>query len=158
MILHFNSTEQFQNLKRIYFVTLNRNRFQAAGDHSFNVFDNFIKSYKFRIGSRSFQVVANEEQGTIAYTQTLLSLGGLHKQKTTEIEFSTFPRTQNIHSFDFEKVLDEAHSGEDSQPKPVRSVLLPIFYKDDEHQQQRNCNNRINLSTRTFTVKYFNSI
>ncbi len=114
MILHFDSTEQFQNLKRIYFVTLNRNRFQAAGDHSFNVFDNFIKSYKFRIGSRSFQVVANEEQGTIAYTQTLLSLGGLHKQKTTEIEFSTFPRTQNIHSFDFEKVLDEAHSGEDT--------------------------------------------
>ncbi len=114
MILHFNSTEQFQNLKRIYFVTLNRNRLQAVGDHSFNIFDSFIKSYKFRIGSRSWQVVPNEEQGTIAYTQTLLSLGGLHKQKTTEIEFTTYPRTQNIHSFDFEKVFDEGQSGEDT--------------------------------------------
>lgn len=114
MILHFNSTEQFQNLKRIYFVTLNRNRFNVAGEHSINIFDNFIKSYKFRIGSRSWQVVTNEDQGPISYTQTLLSLGGLHKQKTTSIEFTTYPRTQNIHAFDFEKVHEETHSGEDT--------------------------------------------
>jgi hypothetical protein len=113
-ILHFNSTEQFQNLKRIYFATLNRNRLQATNEHSFNSFDNFIKSYKFRIGSRSWQVVNNEDQGPQSYTQTLLSLGGLQKQKTTSIKFTTYPRTQNIHVFDFEKVQEETHSGEDT--------------------------------------------
>jgi hypothetical protein len=59
-------------------------------------------------------VVNNEDQGPISYTQTLLSKGGLQKQKTTSIQFSTYPRTQNIHVFDFEKVLDETHSGEDT--------------------------------------------
>ena len=114
MILHFNSTEQFQNLKRIYFVTLNRDRLQAGNDHSFNVFDNFIKSYKFRIGSRSWQVVNNEDQGPLSYTQALLSLGDMPKQKSTSVQFTTYPRTQNIHVFDFEKVQDETHSGEDT--------------------------------------------
>jgi hypothetical protein len=114
LILHYNSTEQFQNLKKIYFVTLNRNRFQATGDHSFNMFENFIKTYKFRIGSRSWQVVPNEDQGTLSYTQTLLSLGTFHKEKSTSIEFTTFPRNANIHAFDFEKVHNEIHSGEDT--------------------------------------------
>ena len=114
LILHYNTTEQFQNLKRIFFATLNRNRFQASNEHSFNICDNFIKTYKFRIGSRSWQVVNNEDQGPLSYTQTLLSLGGLHKQKSTSVQFTTYPRTQNIHIFDFEKVHDETHSGEDT--------------------------------------------
>jgi hypothetical protein len=124
LTLHYTSTEQFQNLKRIYFVTLNRNRFQVAGDHSFNMFENFIKSYKFRIGSRSWQVVNNEDQGSASYTQALLSLGSLHKEKATSIEFTTYPRTQNIHVFDFEKVHDETHAGEDTTGgKSVRLEL-----------------------------------
>ncbi len=114
MILFFNTTEQFQNLKRIYFVTLNRNRLQAGNDHSFNTFDSFIKSYKMRLGSRSWQVVSNEDQGPFSYTQTLLSIGRLQKQKSTSVVFTTYPRTQNIHVFDFDKVPDETHSGEDT--------------------------------------------
>ena len=114
LILHFNSTEQFQNLKKIFFATLNRNRFQASNEHSFNIFDNFIKTYKFRIGSRSWQVVNNEDGGPLSYTQTLLSQNLLPKQKSTGIQFTTYPRTQNIHIFDFEKVHHETHSGEDT--------------------------------------------
>jgi hypothetical protein len=35
--------------------------------------------------------------------------------KRAQVLFSqTYPRTQNIHIFDFEKVLDETHSGEDT--------------------------------------------
>jgi hypothetical protein len=140
MILHFNSTEQFQNLKRIYFVTLNRNRLQAGNDHSFNVFDNFIKSYKFRIGSRSWQVVNNEDQGPLSYTQTLLSLGEMPKQKSTSVQFTTYPRTQNIHAFDFEKVQDETHSGEDTtNGRNLRMEIqfqsqpdLPLFDNADQ--------------------------
>jgi hypothetical protein len=43
----------------------------------------------------------------MSYTQTLRSVGGLQKQKTTSIQFTTFPRTQNIHVFDFEKAQEE---------------------------------------------------
>jgi hypothetical protein len=113
LVLHFNSTEQFQNLKRILFLTLNRNRLQAGNEHSFNIFNSFIKSYKFRIGSRSWHEVRNDEEA-LSYNQTLLSLGGLHKLKSNSIQFTTYPRTQNIHVFDFEKVHDETHSGEDT--------------------------------------------
>ena len=50
----------------------------------------------------------------MSYTQTLQSLGMLTKQKSNSITFTTFPRTQNVHIFDFEKVHDETHSGEDT--------------------------------------------
>lgn len=133
IVLHFNSTEQFQNLKRIYFATLNRNRIQAGDEHSFNVFENFIKSYKFRIGSRSWQVVSNEDQGPLSYTQALLSLGTLQKQKTTSIPFTTYPRTQNIHAFDFEKVHDETHSGEDTTNG--RNLRMEIQFQSNSDVQ-----------------------
>ena len=38
----------------------------------------------------------------------------LHKVKSNAILFTTYPRTQNIHVFDFEKVRKETHSGEDT--------------------------------------------
>ena len=53
VFFHVNLTKQYQNLKRLFFVTLNKDRIQASNQHSFNLFENFIRSYKFRIGFRS---------------------------------------------------------------------------------------------------------
>ena len=38
----------------------------------------------------------------------------IKKNKENAISFTTYPRTQNIHIFDFEKVHNETHSGEDT--------------------------------------------
>ena len=117
LFLHINLTEQYQNLKRIFMVTLNKNWLSTSNQHSFNLsfnlFENFVKSYKFRIGSRSWQIVTNNDSA-ISYTQSLQSVGMYNKNKSNAISFSTFPRSQNIHVFDFEKVRDETHSGEDT--------------------------------------------
>jgi hypothetical protein len=113
LLMHVNLTEQYQNLKRILMVTLNKNSILATDAHSTNMFENFIKTYKFRIGSRSWQVIPNVDPA-MSYTQTLQSLGMLPKSKGNSITFATYPRSQNVHIFDFEKVRDETHSGEDT--------------------------------------------
>jgi hypothetical protein len=38
----------------------------------------------------------------------------LVKAKGNSTSFTTYPRTQNVHVFDFEKVPDEMYSGEDT--------------------------------------------
>ena len=108
-----NVVKKFVKRERIYFVSLNKDRLESANEHSFNLFEAYINKYKFRIGSRSWQVVPNTEPA-MSYTQTLQSLGILMKAKSNAISFTTYPRTQNIHIFDFEKVHDETHSGEDT--------------------------------------------
>merc|ERR1712194_673703 len=57
LIMHVNLSEQFQNLKRVLFVSLNKDRIQAGNAHSFNLFESYVKTYRFRIGSRSWQVI-----------------------------------------------------------------------------------------------------
>jgi hypothetical protein len=113
LVLHMNLTEQYQNLKNITFATLSSSRLATQSEHSFNIFESFLKSYKFRIGSRSWQVVSNTEPA-ISYTQSLLSLGLLHRGTSNTASFTVFPRTQNVHVFDFEKVHDDLQSGEDT--------------------------------------------
>jgi hypothetical protein len=113
LIMHANLTDQYQNLKRVLFVSLNKERIRSGDAHSFNLFENYIKSYRFRIGSRSWQMVDNG-QPALSYAQTLQSLGMLFKAKGNGTSFTTYPRTQNVHVFDFEKVPDEMYSGEDT--------------------------------------------
>jgi hypothetical protein len=113
LIMHANLTDQYQNLKRVLFATLNKERLQVANGHSFNIFDNALKTYRFRIGSRSWQTVDNS-QPALSYAQTMQSLGMLFKVKGNGTTFTTYPRTQNVHVFDFEKVPDEMYSGEDT--------------------------------------------
>ena len=113
LIMHAHLTDQYQNLKRVLFVSLNKERLRASDAHSFNIFENSIKTYAFRIGSRSWQVIDNM-QPALSYAQTLQSLGMLFKNKANGTSFTTYPRTQNVHVFDFEKVPDEMYSGEDT--------------------------------------------
>jgi hypothetical protein len=128
LIMHANLTDQYQNLKRVLFVTLNKQRMQAGDAHSFNLFENYINTYRFRIGSRSWQVIDNS-QPALSYAQTLQTLGMLFKTKGNGTSFTTYPRTQNVHAFDFEKVPDEAYAGEDTTNG--RTLKLELQFNQD---------------------------
>jgi hypothetical protein len=130
LIKYANLTEQYQNLKRVLFATLNKQRLQSSTDHSFNIFENAIKTYRFRIGSRSWQTVDNS-QPALSYAQTMQSLGMLFKAKGNGTSFSTYPRTQNIHVFDFEKVPDEMYSGEDTTNGRTLTLEMQFNASDD---------------------------
>lgn len=112
-ILHINLTEQFQNLKKVFMVSLNKGKIQAGSEHSFNLFENFIKSYRLRIGARAWHTVVNTEPA-LSYVQCMQSLGMFKKAKPNTVTFTTYPRYQNVHIFDLEKIRNQTHSGEDT--------------------------------------------
>ena len=88
---------------------MNKANLQSSSAHSFNLFENYIKTYKFRIGSRSWEIIDNG-QPALSYAQTLQSLGMFFKVLGNGTSCTTFPRTQNVHVFDFEKVAEEIHT------------------------------------------------
>jgi hypothetical protein len=135
LIMHANLTEQYQNLKSVLFVSLNKERLHSGKAHSFNIFENYLKTYKFRIGSRAWHTVDNA-QPALSYAQTLQSLGMLFKGKGNGTSFTTYPRTQNVHVFDFEKVPDEMYSGEDTTNG--RTLKLELEFQSDSAVTLKN--------------------
>ena len=68
--MHANLTDQYQNLKRDLFVTLNKANLQ-----SFHlIYLRIIYCKDTQVGSRSWEVIDNG-QPALSYTQTLQSLG-----------------------------------------------------------------------------------
>ena len=57
------------------------------------------------------------------------SLGMLFKSKGNGTSFTTYPRTQNVHVFDFEKVPEEMYGGEDTTNG--RTLKLELQFNKD---------------------------
>ena len=115
LFMNVTLSEQFQNLKKVLFGTLDRSKLQSQNEHSFNIFPSGIQRYKFRIGSRSWEQIVNEhEEDALSFTRSLLSLGQYGKRKSNSITFTTWSRNKNIHVFDFQKVAENVHSGQDT--------------------------------------------
>ena len=152
LILHANITEQFQNLKRVLFVTLNKGNLHSSNAHSFNLFENYIKTYKFRIGSRSWETIDNG-QPALSYAQTLQSLGMLFKNKGNGVSFTTFPRTQNVHVFDFEKVAEEMYSGEDTTNGRTLKLELQFRAESDVNVKKNDGSNLLGVGNQLLTMK-----
>ena len=110
--LYANLSEQFQNLKSVYFVSLDKTNRKEQMEH-FCTYPPYLKSYQFRQGSRYWNKVENDsESGVMSYTQTLLSSGLFHHRSGNTIEFPQWGRNKNVHVFSFERVDDAGvHSG-----------------------------------------------
>jgi hypothetical protein len=118
--------------------------------HSFNSFENAIKTYRFRIGSRSWQLIDNSEPAFELCTDAAVvgDAGegeGEGEWDCYRTSFATYPRTQNVHVFDFEKVPDELYSGEDTTngrnlklEVQFNSVSVQTLKDDDGADLKRN--------------------
>lgn len=61
-----------------------------------------ILKYKFRIGSRSWQII-NSDEPAMSYIQSILSSGGLFNSKGNYT--INYKKSKNIHIFEFDKVI-----------------------------------------------------
>ena len=110
--LYANLSEQFQNLKTVYFVSVDKTQRKEQIEH-FCTYPPYLKSYQFRQGSRYWNKVENDsETAVMSYTQSLLSSGLFHHRSGNTIDFPQWGRNKNVHVFSFERVDDAGiHSG-----------------------------------------------
>lgn len=114
---HRMLTEQFQNLRRVVLLAVDKRHTVLQNEHSFCTFKNFIESVRFRVGARSFHLIDNKVgHSASSYVETLQSLGRLDKQKPTSITFDTWEKYKNVIIFNFDKTpwKEELHSGQDT--------------------------------------------
>lgn len=108
--VNFCFTDGLQNLKSVIMACQLRNR---GADSHFNYSVNGLKSFCFRVGSRIYQTVQNTQPAT-ALISTLISLGKFGRYHDSSCSSTTYPRSKNIHIYDFQNARVESatsHSG-----------------------------------------------
>ena len=103
--VNFAFPDSLQNVKCAYFGAYLRQKAQAS---HFNYVTSSLKSFTFRIGSRIFNQVVNDP--ALAVTSTLLSLGKLGSYAQSSLGYTTYPRSKNVHVYDFQSARAEQSS------------------------------------------------
>ena len=108
--LNIAFTDGVQNLKSVMLACQLRDRGPAA---HFNYCTNGMKGFSFRVGSRIYERV-NNTCPSMALVSTLVSLGKFGKYHDSSATHTQYPRSKNVHVFNFESAKVEsatAHSG-----------------------------------------------
>ena len=100
---NFAFPDSLQHIKTAYMGTHRRTR--ESSQH-FNYVCNALKSFTFRIGSRIYNQVSNEP--ALAMTNLLLGVGKLGLYSQNALGYSAYPRSKNIHVFDFQTCREES--------------------------------------------------
>ena len=112
-IQNFTMMDSVQNLKSVLFGCVEKSTLNRQDLYSYDTFKPLLSKWNFRVGARSWQVIPNGSQAENArsYTETLLGKGMYDRGVPAPIRWQTWGRDQNVHSFSFQKVQDESHSG-----------------------------------------------
>ena len=101
---NFAFPDSLQHIKSVFMGTYYRKK---STDAHFNYVCNSLKNFTFRIGSRIYHQVSNEP--ATAMTNLLLSMGRLGSYSTNALGYSAYPRSKNVHVFDFQTCKEEGH-------------------------------------------------
>ena len=150
--VNFCFPDGLQNLKSMILGCQLRDR--GTSDH-FNYTYNALKAFCFRVGSRIYQRVENEHPAT-ALVSTLISLGKFGRYHDSSLTFTTYPRSKNVHCFDFQNARvdsDTAHSGLNTTNGRNLRVELS-FHTAGDNSVVSPADANLKLVTFTNTVSY----
>jgi len=103
--INFAFHDALQDLKTMYMVT--QNRASTTNSH-YNYFLRGIKNFTFRVGSRIYNKV-DCEVPALSLASTLLSLGKFGTYATNSLSHTSYPRSKNVHIFDFQTARNESN-------------------------------------------------
>jgi len=104
--INFAFHDALQNLKTMFMVT--QNRASTTNTH-YNYFLRGIKNFTFRVGSRIYNKV-DCECPSLSLASTLISLGKFGTYGTHNLSHTSYPRSKNVHIFDFQTARIESKS------------------------------------------------
>ena len=104
--INFAFHDALQDLKTMYMVT--QNRASTTNTH-YNYFLRGIKNFTYRVGSRIYNKV-DCECPSLSLASTLLSLGKFGTYGTHNLSHTSYPRSKNVHIFDFQTARSESKS------------------------------------------------
>jgi hypothetical protein len=102
--VNFQYPDALQNIKAVFFGTYLR---QKAEDSHFSLCVNALKNFTFRIGSRIFNQVDNDESA-FAFTNMMLALGKLGSYHSSALTYTNYQRSKNVQVYDFQNARDES--------------------------------------------------
>ena len=97
--------DALQDLKTVYMVTQNRT---STIDSHYNYFVRGLKTFTFRVGSRIYNKV-DCQIPSLSLASTLVSLGKFNTYGTHNLSSTNYPRSKNVHVFDFQTARHESN-------------------------------------------------
>lgn len=142
--INFQYPDALQNIKSIWFGTFFR---QGAEDLHHSYCANALKNFTFRIGSRIFNLVDNENSA-FSYTNLLLALGKLGSYHSSSLTYSNYPRSKNVQVYDFQNARDESkHSNSGLNSTNGNSLRIELNFHNSVNQEVSSPTDGENLCT-----------
>ena len=142
--VNFQYPDSLQNIKSIFFATFLR---EKECDLHFSYCANALRNFTFRIGSRIFNLVDNENPA-FSYTNLLLALGKLGSYHSSALTHSNYPRSKNALVYDFQTARDESkHSNSGLNSTNGNSLRLELNFHNSVTESVASPTDNSNLCT-----------